>query len=351
MTLLKVTTHSFLAILLSLFAFQIAVPAQVPPPPRTAPGPKIKRKMPKPPVRGDLPPNVELGEGTTSERAIAVDPKAALDLCIIEGNVKINGWKRSEVRAFVENGSKFAFRVLEKSADGGRPVWISLVGLNQLANGTTGTTECIAGEDIEIDVPENAAFRLKGRETDISIDTVRKISVSNVGGDISVRNVAEGVSATTGRGVITVENSRGAMSLQSSSGNVIAFNVAPADIGDRFVARTNSGSVSLQKLGYRSADVTSISGSVLYAGELLSGGSLSLSTTNGAIRLVIPQNSSCRMIATYGFGNFNSELPFKVVTENIHPGPVKTVNGVLGSGDAILRLTTSSGSITIKKQP
>lgn len=350
MKLLKVTTRFLFAILLSTLTFQVVAHAQVPPAPPSAKG-KVKVKDPKFPKTADLPPNVEMGEGTTTERAIAVDPKVSLALCITEGNVKINGWKRSEVRAFVENGSKFAFRVLEKSQDGAKPVLISLVGLRELANGSTSTTECIAGEDIELDVPENAAFSLKGRETDVSADTVRKVWVSNIGGDVSVRNVAEGVSATTGRGDITVQNSRGAMSLNSSSGNVVAFNVSPADVGDRFVAKTNSGSISLEKLGYRLADVTSISGSVLYAGALLSGGSLSFNTTNGAIRLVIPQDSSCRINATYGWGNFNSELPLKVITENIQPGPVKTVNGVLGSGDAVLRLTTNSGSIAIKKQP
>lgn len=346
MKLLKVTTRFLLAIVLSSLAFCVATSCQVPATPRPPKG-KIKIKEPKAPIKGDMPPNIEMGTGTTTERSIAVDPKVSLALCITEGNVKINGWKRSEVRAFVENGSKFAFRVLEKSSEA-KPVLISIVGIRELENGST---ECIAGGDIELDVPESAAIALKGRETDISIDTVRKISAVNVGGDISVRNVAEGVSAQTGRGVITVQNSRGAMTLSSSSGNVVAYSVSPADVGDQFKAKTNSGSISLEKLGYRLADATSISGSVLYAGALLSGGSLSFSTTNGTIRLVIPQDSSCRITAAYGFGSFNSELPFKGITENITPGPVKTVNAVIGSGESIVRLTTNSGSIAIKKLP
>jgi len=205
MKLLTITTRFLLAILLSTFAVQLAAHAQVPPSPPSPKG-KVKIKDPKFPKTAELPPNVEMGDGTTTERTIAVDPKVSLDLCITEGNVKINGWKRNEVRVFVENGSKFAFRVAEKSADGGKPVLVSLIGLRQLANGSTASIPCIAGEDIEIDVPENAAFSLKGRETDIAVDTVRKVWASNVGGDVSVRNIAEGVSATTGRGDITVKN-------------------------------------------------------------------------------------------------------------------------------------------------
>ena len=74
-----------------------------------------------------------------------------------------------------------------------------------------------------------------------------------------------------------------------------------------------------------------------------------INTTNGAIRLLIPQDSSCRITATFGFGNFNSELPIKMLTEDIHPGPVKTVNAIMGSGDATLRLTTNTGAIQIRK--
>jgi Putative adhesin len=350
MKLLKFTTHYLFAIAVCIFALMSVGLSQTPAPPTgKPPDVKTKIKAPKFPMKGESPPTVDMTDGTTSERAIAVDPKVSLTLCVAEGNVKITGWKRNEIRAFVQDGSRFRFSVLQKSTDGEKPVLVSLVGLRQLSNGSPTTIECIAGEEVELDVPENSAISLKGHETETSVDRVRKASVTNIGGDISVQNVAEGVWATTYRGVVTVENSRGSMQLASSTGNVIAYSVAPADVGDTFKAKTNSGNISLEKLGFRLADVTSISGSLLYSGELLSGGSFNFNTTNGAIRLAIPQNSSCRIIATYGFGNLNSNLPIKVLTDDNHPGPTKTINAVLGRGEATLRLTTSSGSIQIKK--
>ena len=55
--------------------------------------------------------------------------------------------------------------------------------------------------------------------------------------------------------------------------------------------------------------------------------------------------------ASYGYGTFSSEIPFKIATENITEGPVKTVVGTLGKGgDAVLKLSSVNGSIGIKKQ-
>jgi hypothetical protein len=278
-----------------------------------------------------------------------VDPKVSIQMCVTVGTVKVNGWDRNEVRAFVSDGSKFGFRVLQKSAKGDSPVLISLVGIRQAPGGMAVTSDCIAGDEVELDVPRGAALSLRGQENETSIDTVRKVYMSNAGGDISIRNVAEGVRAETLRGNITVESSQGAMTLGSQSGNIVAFDVQPSDVGDTFRAKTASGAISLQKMGYRLSDVNSISGSVVYTGALPSGGAFSFSTTNGVIRLLLPAETSCRITAIYGFGSFNSEIPIKDMRQEAGTGPVKTFVGTLGGGDCALKLTTNSGSVAIRK--
>jgi hypothetical protein len=351
MKFLTSSTHFLIIIVVSMLATASVVFSQDPPmPTRGAPvKPKIKEKPPKFPPAGDLPPGVVWGEGTTSERSIAVDPKVTITMCVTQGNVSVSGWGRGEVRAFVKEGSRFGFRVLQKSSKGD-PVLISLVSMKQLPGGTVTISDCILGDEIELDVPENAALSLKGRETATTVEGVRKVGVSNIGGDISIRNVAQGIRASTYQGDVTVENSQGGMVLESSSGNIVAYDVAPADAGDAFKAKTNSGAISLQKMEFRLSEVNSLSGSILFIGPLLSGGSFSFGTTNGAIRLLIPQNTSCKVAATYGFGLFNSEIPIKIETEDVRPGSVKSVVGTIGAGDCVLRLTTNSGAIAIRKQ-
>jgi hypothetical protein len=290
------------------------------------------------------------GETDTSERSLAVDPRVNVSLCIEQGNVRVNGWSRNEVRVFVSDGSKFGFKVLQKSS-AGKPVWIMLVGMETRGGVPAIVNQCIWGAEIEIDAPEGAVINLKGRESRARIDSIRKVSVSLAGGDIAVRNISEGVVATTYRGGVTVENAKGSVTLETNEGNIVAFGSSPSEIGDTFRAKTRSGTISLQRLDHRQVEVNSISGSISYAGEILGGGTYTFTTMNGSIRLAIPVNTSGTVGAVFGYGNFNSEIPMKLLTEDKGPGPVRRISGRLGSGgDATLKLTSDSGSILIKKQ-
>ena len=77
------------------------------------------------------------------------------------------------------------------------------------------------------------------------------------------------------------------MNLETTNGNILVFEAAPSEIGDIFKVKTTSGAISLQKLGYRQVESNSISGTMMFGGELLSGGSYSFVTSNGTIRLAI----------------------------------------------------------------
>ena len=308
----------------------------------------------KVPVPGRAPKGVPplpapaLAGGDTTERSLKVDPNLNLQICVTEGRVNVNSWNRSELRVFVHDGSKFVFKVSQKNDKTGEPVWVNVLGVEP-RNKWAG--DCLSGGEIEVDVPVNATIKIKGQATDTTIDTVRKAYVQTAGGDITLRNIAQGLNASTYEGDITVEESKGAISLETATGNILVFDAGPSDIGDVLKAKTSGGMISLQKVGHRQLEVNSISGSVSYNGAILSGGSYNLSTTNGSIRLAIPQSSNCTVNATYGYGRFESELPLKIATENVTPGPVKTVVGTFGGGgDALITLVSNNGSIAIKKQ-
>jgi DUF4097 and DUF4098 domain-containing protein YvlB len=333
----------FAIFLITTFA-GIGVSQNPPMPDKKVPAPRPKQEpMPAMPT---IAPSAPRG---TYEKSIATDPRVSISLCVTEGNVKVNGWSRNEVRIFVREGSKVGFKVLQKNRQSESPVWIMALGYEPKGPGMQ-ASECIWGENVDIDVPSGAAVSIKGKETTTIIDSIRKAEVRNVGGDIVVRNVSEGVTAATYRGDVAVENAEGPVSLESSTGNILASVVGPAQVGDVFRAKTNGGAISLQGIQHRDMDVNSISGSVLYDGTLLGGGSYTFRTTNGSITLALPQEVSCKFVATYGYGNFRSDLQYKPMTEDISSGQIKRVTGSIGSGDATLNLTTSSGQIVLKKQ-
>lgn len=286
--------------------------------------------------------------GDNYERSIAVDPRINISLCVTQGDVKINGWSRNEVRVFVKDGSKIGFNTLQTSRQGDKPVWIKVFGSDPAK--PMASKECMWGQTIEIDLPTGGSVNLEGKETRTVVDSIRKAVVKNVGGNISIRNVSEGVNASTYEGDVDIENSDGMITLFSASGNILAFESGPSQVGDIFKAKTNGGAISLQNLGHRQVEVNSISGSILFSGRLLTGGIYNIGTNNGSISLSVPPDPPCSLWATYGYGNFDSQLPLKIATEDDRPESVKTVTGTFGKGDCKISLTTSSGAIRIRKQ-
>ena len=289
-------------------------------------------------------------DGKTSEKSIAVDKNVTISLCVTQGTLKINGWNRGEVRVFVKDGSKFGFKVTEKSLHSDAPGWIKIAGLDPAKGRYGPQNECIWGDEIEIDAPVGTTVNMSGGEATIAIDGVKKAMVKMVGGDISLRNIAAYIYANSGRGDITAEESTGSITLETATGNILAFDVGPWEIGDTFRAHTNSGMISLQKLGHRQIDAGSVSGSIVFNGDILSGGTYGMNTTKGSIKMSIPANSSCQIIAYYSFGNFSSDLPVKIQTEDVTGAATKRTVGVIGKGGATVRLTSNSGNIIIKKQ-
>lgn len=312
-------------------------------------------REPRPPVESKMPPYpkgfpaVYSGERSTNEKSMAVDPYVEMKLCVRQGKLQINGWERAEVRIFVKNGSKIAVKALEKSEASGKPVWIRVTS-GAAPGGEPGpATECLSGDNIEIDVPMEASLNLSGHVTETIVDSVKKVITKNIGGNILLRNITGGITASTHEGDVTVENSGGQISLVSSTGNIVAFEVSPGRIGDLFKAKTNNGAISLQKVEHRQIEANSISGSVWFNGKFLSGGLYNFKTSNGSIKLTLPNESSFQVVVSYGFGAFNSDIPLKTIYENVTSGG-KSLRGLIGDGDATVNLTTNSGSIGIKKQ-
>jgi hypothetical protein len=283
------------------------------------------------------------------EKSILVDAKIYISMCVSEGKVKINGWERNEIRAFVKEGSAVGFEIRKMNEQTKKPLLVKIVDLDTSNDKNIGVEECLSGEEIELDVPRNATVDIKGSASETNINLVSRTLIKYVSGDIFLSNVAQGIEASTFEGDVTVENSSGVINLTTTSGNIVAFNVSPKEIGDIFKSKTSSGAITLQQLEFGQTEVTTSSGSIRFTGAVQNGGQYNFGTQNGSITLFIPPNSSGKLDASYGFGVFDSELPLKNVFK---PNSSKTqsLTAVFGTGDATINLKTVSGAIRIKKQ-
>ncbi len=339
------------ALAVAMTAFPAVVFSQKTPPPNPDPLPRVSptnAPLPKAPVLPPRPPSYRSND--TTERSMKVDPAINLEFsCVIEGKIKVNGWNRNEIRVFVADGNKFSFRTAQ-SNDSGNAVWVKVIGTDTRRPGAQ--SECLNGSEIEVDAPATSTIRIRGREISTTVDSVKKAEITSIGGDITIRNVTHGVAANAGQGDITVESSQGAMQLSTTTGNILVFEAGPSEIGDAFKANTNNGAVSLQGLKYRQINVDSTSGSLGYQGPILQGATYNLRTNRGSIMLSVPKDAIFQLLGTYGYGDFNAEIPVDITTETIAgPGPIKSFAGTVGKtsrGDAVVKVSTVNGSITVK---
>jgi len=328
----------------------LAAAAQTPAtktPPKTYP-PKPAPKSE--PVVQPEPPEFPREHRGSGEKALAVDPNVNIKLpCISQARVTVNGWQRDEIRVFIKNGSDVSFKVHEKDPKSGKPVWV-LITQQMPGVRATPLSECLSGDRIDIEVPYGATLAITGRETETRIDSVKKVSIKNLGGNVALRNISGGIAAETYEGDVSVESSGGQISLRTSTGNIIAYGVSPGQVGDVFKAGTSNGSITLQKVEHRQIEANSVSGTLVFNGKFLPGGLYAFKTSNGTVRLAIPEESSCKVVAWYGYGTFNSDIPMKTLTEDVSSEGGKRFSAIMGAGNATVNLTTSSGKLLITKQ-
>ncbi|MDQ3712791.1 MAG: hypothetical protein M3388_11320, partial [Acidobacteriota bacterium] len=190
----KIVNLLFVVVFLCLSAISIFAQTE------TLPKPNVPQK-PKDWKVGKV---VQNKSGTPAEKSIAVDANVNISLCVSEGNLKINGWERNEIRAFVNNGSEAGFKVLEKNKQGNSAVWVKVLGFDPTKNKETNPDECLFGEEIELDVPRGATVKVKGQTSETRIESVGKVSVEIGGGDIFLSGIERGVDAKVYEGDVTV---------------------------------------------------------------------------------------------------------------------------------------------------
>ncbi len=289
------------------------------------------------------------------EKSIQVNSKKVfIQLCVTQGKVKVNGWNRKEVRAFINGGEGLGIRVREKSSRDKKPVWLDVVGYNPKSRFERRSrtrkpyNKCLSGKDIELDVPQYADVKLQVRSGDASIGEIKTAKLTVINGDILVNNIEKRTEAHTHQGSITIRNSGGRMSVSTTTGNIIAFNTESNEIGDYFKAKTRSGAVTLQSIGQKEVEASSVSGTLNYIGKIKNYGQYGFSTTNGLINLVLPSSSSFRLTATYG-GAFQSVLPLTDLVKS-RTGSIVFLTGRVGEGEANVNLKSFNGAIRIRKQ-
>ena len=173
---------------------------------------------------------------------------------------------------------------------------------------------------------------------DIRAGEVRQSAELSTGsGDVTVRDIGGAVDARTGSGEMKFERVRGDLRARTGSGDLEV-----SDPGGRVDVRTGSGGIQVAGASNDLRLHTS-SGDCDVDGNPARGSLWEIETGSGDVTLEVPESASFQLHVVGRSSRVDTDL--KMVTEE---SSKRELRGRIGSGEARVRVETSSGSVRIR---
>jgi DUF4097 and DUF4098 domain-containing protein YvlB len=280
------------------------------------------------------------------ERTVAADPRVIVSACVVSGDITVHSWDRNEVRARISDGVQIDLTRLDQ---GKTPTATELKLTVQGRHSPRGAS-CLPLGDVELTVPRGAGVKLQTSNGEISVTEVAGVTATSQSGTITLEKVHGEVDLNTIGGEISVRNSTGTFKLHTVGGSIDARDLGPANAGDSVEAGSVGGDVTLDRIQHQRLKLNTVGGEVTYAGPLSRGGHYSFQTISGQVRLLLPANSSFRVKGTLGVGGeLSGDFNIKVEKASDY-SPMRSVDAIVGKGDASIEVNVFSGEIQIRKQ-
>ena len=283
------------------------------------------------------------------ERTAAADPRVIVSACTLSGSFTVRGWDRKEVRLRISAGVEIDLtRIDQTKSKEAMELKVTSKGRRSTSGGA-----CLMSGDIEMDVPRGANVRLQTTSGEISVTELARANVITTSGSITLTKMKEETSATVIGGDLSVRDSTGSFKLHSTGGSIEARDLAPLAESDSLTASTVSGEVTLTHVQHQHVNVNSVSGEVMYSGELIRNGSYSFQNLSGEVSLRLPASASFHLLASVGGSvKISSDFDLKYTDQNVtgnHRAPGR-IAATVGSGEASIRVSLLTGSLRISKQ-
>jgi DUF4097 and DUF4098 domain-containing protein YvlB len=300
----------------------------------------------------------------TFEKTESLARDGKVEIRNISGDVEVMTWDRGEVKIDALKISRASS--MEKAKEYASKVKIEISRENGMLKVETKYPKpSIKGMNVSVDykvmIPSQAAIGAKSVSGNVTLENVGgKAAAETKSGDVTVRGAENGAKAETVSGDVLAVDVKNGVYCKTASGNVEAKNVTGnADLncvsGDVMAenirgdveADTVSGSVELT--GISDADVVkgkTMSGSVIFLGEINPNGRYSLNAHSGKVEMTIPAGSAFDLTASVFSGTIKTD--FKVMMSG--KLSKKKISGSVNGGGADVNLKTFSGNVYLKKK-
>lgn len=265
-----------------------------------------------------------LATGAGVDTTIAVKRGTRLEVDNFAGEIKVRTWARDALR--IEASHSRRTRVdIDRSASA-----IRLTAVGRMMPGSV---------DYQLTVPTWMPLDLHGMSAQIDVEGTRAtVQAKTVNGSVKIQGGAEMIAATSVQGPVEVKEAKGRVEVSS-----INAAVKLRRIDGNVLAESMNGMIVLDGVAAKALEASTVNGSIVFVGPLVSGGLYNLSTHNGSLLVGMPEKPNVAVsVATFS-GDFSSSIPLSF--DRGKRG--KRFDFTLGTGSARLELESFQGSVRL----
>jgi DUF4097 and DUF4098 domain-containing protein YvlB len=267
------------------------------------------------------------------DRTIDASADGHVEISNIAGSVTVTGWSRNSVEVTGTLGRNVEELVLERDGDD------IIIKVKVPKRGGRGIDS-----DLQISVPQSSSLDVGAVSADIDVtDILGEQSLHTVSGDVTTEHAGGDMEAESVSGDVEVsgDNKDGEIEASTVSGDVTLFRVAGEVSG-----ASVSGDVTIDEGSFDRVEVGSVTGEIIFLGELRDDGRLSIETVNGDVDVNFTGDLSARIeIDTFNGSIRNCFGPEAERTSKYAPGWELEFRE--GDGDGRVEISTMNGGVNI----
>jgi len=284
------------------------------------------------------------------EKTVSLARDGEVNLTNVSGYIEVRTWDRNEVKIDALKISKAS--TVAKAKENAARVEIVVEKEGNILNIETEYPERKRGwgEDsinvsvnYNLTIPAKASAKITSVSGSIDLEKIGGAAkVKAVSGDVTISEAHKGVDLEAVSGDIHAQNVTGDAYLNAISGRINAEGIRGS-----IKASVVSGRIELSDVSEAdNVHANSVSGSIVYEGKINRGGRYTLTGHSGSVEMIIPSDSAFEFEATTFSGRIQSDFEIKV------SGLIskRKISGVVNNGGAVVKLTTFSGNVYLKKR-
>ena len=263
---------------------------------------------------------------TQTDQTVNVQKGMRVELRDCEGEVVVRTWDRDAVRVRGQHSNRTKITVTPRD---------QVLTIQQDGR---------SGVDFELTVPAWINLTLEGTDCFMDVEGIAgNFQGNTVEGDVVVRGLGGTAVVEAIEGNVTIEGGRGRIQVNTTDGDIIVSKAS-----GELLLESIDGDIKVTDVTASALEVSTVDGTIVFAGALQASGRYRLETHDGDIWLLLPENTS----ATFTVRRFDESRPvdstlnLKQVSE-AQRGRRRVYS--MGGGAAQVDIESFDGDIHIRK--